>query len=227
MKQILIVDDEQQMLDLIALYLSPLGYHCKKINSAIDALLYLESNPVDLILLDLMMPDMNGWEACIEIKKYWETPIIMLTARTDKKDVVKGLNTGADDYISKPFDGEELVARIEAVLRRKGNRSELIEFDGLVLDQESFDLQYQTKNIPLTPKEFALMKLFLQNLNKVFTRDHLIHSIWGHGVETEDRTIDSHIRNLRDKLRKAGFPSEEYLLTVWGVGYKWIGKESD
>ena len=135
MKQILIVDDEQQMLDLIALYLSPLGYHCKKINSAIDALLYLESNPVDLILLDLMMPDMNGWEACIEIKKYWETPIIMLTARTDKKDVVKGLNTGADDYISKPFDGEELVARIEAVLRRKGNRSELIEFDGLVLDQ--------------------------------------------------------------------------------------------
>jgi len=227
LKQILIVDDEQQMLDLIALYLSPLGYHCKKINSAIDALLYLESNPVDLILLDLMMPDMNGWEACIEIKKYWETPIIMLTARTDKKDVVKGLNTGADDYISKPFDGEELVARIEAVLRRKGNRSELIEFDGLVLDQESFDLQYQTKNIPLTPKEFALMKLFLQNLNKVFTRDHLIHSIWGHGVETEDRTIDSHIRNLRDKLRKAGFPSEEYLLTVWGVGYKWIGKESD
>ena len=227
MKQILIVDDEQQMLDLIALYLSPLGYHCKKINSAIDALLYLESNPVDLILLDLMMPDMNGWEACIEIKKYWETPIIMLTARTDKKDVVKGLNTGADDYISKPFDGEELVARIEAVLRRKGNRSELIEFDGLVLDQESFDLQYQTENIPLTPKEFALMKLFLQNLNKVFTRDHLIHSIWGHGVETEDRTIDSHIRNLRDKLRKAGFPSEEYLLTVWGVGYKWIGKESD
>lgn len=227
MKQILIVDDEQQMLDLIALYLSPLGYHCKKINSAIDALLYLESNPVDLILLDLMMPDMNGWEACIEIKKYWETPIIMLTARTDKKDVVKGLNTGADDYISKPFDGEELVARIEAILRRKGNRSELIEFDGLVLDQESFDLQYQTKNIPLTPKEFALMKLFLQNLNKVFTRDHLIHSIWGHGVETEDRTIDSHIRNLRDKLRKAGFPSEEYLLTVWGVGYKWIGKESD
>ena len=227
MKSILIVDDEQQMLDLIALYLSPLGYNCKKISSAMDALLYLESNTVDLILLDLMMPDMDGWEACIEIKKYWDTPIIMLTARTDKKDVVKGLNTGADDYISKPFDGEELVARIEAVLRRKGNRSELIEFDGLVLDQESFDLQYQTKNIPLTPKEFALMKLFLQNLNKVFTRDHLIHSIWGHGVETEDRTIDSHIRNLRDKLRKAGFPSEEYLLTVWGVGYKWIGKESD
>lgn len=227
MKSILIVDDEQQMLDLIALYLSPLGYNCKKISSAMDALLYLESNTVDLILLDLMMPDMDGWEACIEIKKYWDTPIIMLTARTDKKDVVKGLNTGADDYISKPFDGEELVARIEAVLRRKGNRSELIQFDGLTLDQESFELHYQMKNIPLTPKEFALMKLFLQNHNKVFTRDHLIHSIWGHGVETEDRTIDSHIRNLRDKLRKAGFPSEEYLLTVWGVGYKWIGKESD
>lgn len=225
MKNILIVDDELQMLELISLYLSPVGYHCKKISSAIDALLYLESNRVDLVLLDLMMPEMDGWTVCQEIKKLWDTPIIMLTARTDKQDIVKGLNIGADDYISKPFDGNELVARIEAVLRRRKRNIEKLFFEGLILDQDSFELQYQEKEITLTPKEFALMSLFLQNHNKVFTRDHLIHSIWGHGVTTEDRTIDSHIRNLRDKLRKSGFPAEDYLLTVWGVGYKWIGKE--
>ncbi|MFT8322771.1 MAG: response regulator transcription factor [Bacillus sp. (in: firmicutes)] len=225
MKTILIVDDEPQMLDLIALYLSPLEYKCRKMSSAIDAIIYLESNPVDLILLDLMMPEMDGWEACKEIKKLWDTPIIMLTARTEKQDIVKGLNIGADDYISKPFDGEELVARIEAILRRNKKSMEKLFFEGLILDQESFELQYQGKEITLTPKEFALMNLFLQNHNKVFTRDHLINSIWGHGVTTEDRTIDSHIRNLRDKLRKSGFSAEEYLLTVWGVGYKWTGKD--
>lgn len=227
MKNILIVDDEPQMLDLIALYLSPSEYSCKKMNSAIDAIIYLESHPIDLILLDLMMPEMDGWEACKEIKKFWDTPIIMLTARTEKQDVVKGLNIGADDYISKPFDGDELVARIEALLRRNKKRAEKLLFEGLILDQDSFGLHYQGKEITLTPKEFALMILFLQNQNKVFTREHLIHSIWGHGVATEDRTIDSHIRNLRDKLRKSGFPAEDYLLTVWGVGYKWTGKESD
>ncbi|WP_445492044.1 response regulator transcription factor [Niallia sp. 03133] len=227
MKNILIVDDEPQMLDLISLYLSPEEYHCIKMSSAIDAIIYLESNPVDLILLDLMMPEMDGWEACKEMKKYWDTPIIMLTARTEKQDIVKGLNIGADDYISKPFDGEELVARIEAMLRRKKKSFEKIFFEGLSLDQESFELHYQEKEIAMTPKEFAMMNLFLQNQNKVFTRDHLINSIWGYGVTTEDRTIDSHIRNLRDKLRKSGFPAEEYLLTVWGVGYKWTGKDSN
>ncbi|MGP7816488.1 response regulator transcription factor [Niallia sp. 01092] len=227
MKNILIVDDEPQMLDLIALYLSPLEYHCIKISSAMDAIIYLESNPVDLILLDVMMPEMDGWDTCKEIKKYWDTPIIMLTARTEKRDIVKGLRLGADDYISKPFDGEELAARIEAMLRRNKKSTHKLFFEGLTLNQESFELQYQGKDITLTPKEFALMNLFLQNHHKVFTRDHLIHSIWGHSVTTEDRTIDSHIRNLRDKLRKAGFPAEEYLLTVWGVGYKWAGKDNN
>lgn len=226
MKNILIVDDETQMLDLISLYLSPLDYNCVKINSAIDAIIYLESHPADLILLDLMMPEMDGWEACIEIKKYWDIPIIMLTARTEKQDIVKGLNIGADDYISKPFDGEELIARIEALLRRNTRKLEKLSFEGLILDEDSFTLQYKGKEITLTPKEFALMILFLKNQNKVFTREHLINNIWGHGVTTEDRTIDSHIRNLRDKLRKSGFPPE-YLLTVWGVGYKWTGNETN
>lgn len=171
------------------------------------------------------MPDMNGWEACREIRKHWDTPIIMLTARSEKSDIVKGLQYGADDYISKPFDEEELLARIDAVLRRHKPLSTRISFQGLLLDTESHHLQYQEKDISLTPKEFALMKLFLSNHNKVFTREHLITTIWGYEVSTEDRTIDSHVRNLRDKLRKAGFPADHFLQTVWGVGYKWVTKE--
>jgi DNA-binding response OmpR family regulator len=225
MKIILLVDDEPMMLDLLSLYLSPLGYKCIKKESAIDAIHYLHSHPVDLILLDIMMPKMDGWEACREIRKTLDIPIIMLTAMSDKTDIVKGLKTGADDYISKPFDEEELTARIEAVLRRSKSETGKISFKGLLLDQNSYQLHFNGKEIPLTPKEFGMMSLFLNNMNKVFSREHLITSIWGHDVSTEDRTIDSHVRNLREKLRKAGFPADEYLQTVWGVGYKWTGKE--
>ena len=225
MKTILLVDDEPMMLDLLSLYLSPLGYHCIKKESAIAAVKYLDSHTIDLILLDIMMPEMDGWEACKEIRKKWDVPIIMLTAMSEKTDVVKGLKYGADDYISKPFDEEELTARIEAVLRRSKSESGKISFMGLSLDHDSYQLYYYEKEIPLTPKEFGMMSLFLSNRNKVFSRDHLITSIWGHGVSTEDRTIDSHVRNLREKLRKAGFPIDDHLLTVWGVGYKWVDKE--
>ncbi len=225
MKTILLVDDEPMMLDLLSLYLSPLGYKCIKKESAIEAIYYLQSHDVDLILLDIMMPEMDGWKACREIRKSWDIPIIMLTAMSDKTDIVKGLKTGADDYISKPFDEEELIARIEAVLRRNKSESGKISFKGLLLDQNSYQLYFNGKEIPLTPKEFGMMGLFLSNKNKVFSREHLITSIWGHDVSTEDRTIDSHVRNLREKLRKVGFPVDEYLQTVWGVGYKWSGRK--
>jgi DNA-binding response OmpR family regulator len=224
MKTILLVDDEPLMLDLLALYLSPAGYDCLKMTSAIEAIDYLESHHADLILLDVMMPDMNGWDACRKIREHWDIPIIMLTALGEKPDIVKGLKIGADDYISKPFDEEELLARIEAVIRRNQSDHDKITFLGLELDLNSFVLQYSGKLIPLTPKEFAMMEMFLKNRNKVFSREHLITSIWGYGVSTEDRTIDSHVRNLRDKLRKAGFPADEHLVTVWGVGYKWGDK---
>lgn len=225
MKTILIIDDEPVMLDLLSLYLSPLGYQCIKVDSGLKGIKCLEENNVDLILLDIMMPEMDGWQACKKIRKRWDTPIIMLTARDAKEDIVKGLKGGADDYISKPFDEEELVARIEAVLRRRKNNHGVIQFNGLSLDQDAFQLRFKEKNITLTPKEFGLIALFLTNQNIVFTREHLITSIWGYEVSTEDRTIDSHIRNLREKLRKAGFPSEKYLQTVWGVGYKWGNNE--
>jgi DNA-binding response OmpR family regulator len=221
MKTILLVDDEQRMLDLLCLYLEPKGYKCVPQTSALYALEYLSSHQVDLALLDIMMPEMDGWTLCAEIRKKGDLPIIMLTARTDKTDVVKGLDIGADDYISKPFDEDELLARIGAVLRRHKPANQLLTFKGLVLNLESFDLHYEKSPIPLTPKEFSMMELFLTHPNRVFTRDHLITSIWGHGVATEDRTIDSHVRNLREKLRKAHFPADEHLQTVWGLGYKW------
>ncbi|KOP79955.1 XRE family transcriptional regulator [Bacillus sp. FJAT-21945] len=224
MKTLLLVDDEPMMLDLLSLYLSPIGYHCIKKESAREAINYLETHPVDLILLDIMMPEMNGLDACEKIRQTWDTPIIMLTAMSDKTDVVKGLNNGADDYISKPFDEDVLIARIEAVLRRQKNETGKISYRGLLLDQNSYELLYNGVEVLLTPKEFAMMSLFLTNQNKVFTREHLITSIWGYEVSTEDRTIDSHVRNLREKLRKAGFPADNHLLTVWGVGYKWAGK---
>lgn len=223
MKKILLVDDEIRMLDLLALYLTPKGYTCVKMTSALDVIPYIEKEKADLIILDVMMPGLDGWDACKEIREISDIPIIMLTARTEKMDVVKGLKLGADDYISKPFDEEELTARIEAVLRRKKSEDQ-IEFEGLLLRQDSFELHYNQKQVPLTPKEFSLLGLFLQNRNKVFTREHLLTSVWGYAVATEDRTVDSHVRNLREKLRKTGFPIDDYLTTVWGVGYKWIDK---
>jgi DNA-binding response OmpR family regulator len=222
MATILLVDDETRMLDLLALYLTPAGYKCIKRTSGNEAISFLENNHADLVLLDVMMPEMDGWETCSEIRRHWDIPVIMLTARSEKPDIIRGLKAGADDYITKPFDEGELIARIEAVLRRQSVRSRLLTFKGLKLNMDSYDVQYNSNLIPLTPKEFALLSLFLQNINKVFTREHLISTIWGYGVDTEDRTIDSHVRNLRDKLRKSGFAVDDYLSTVWGVGYKWI-----
>jgi DNA-binding response OmpR family regulator len=225
-KKILLVDDETRMLDLLSLYLTPKGYHCIKMSSARKAIGFLEEEKADIILLDVMMPDMDGWEACAEIRKNWDIPIIMLTARSEKNDIVKGLKIGADDYISKPFDEEELTARIDAVLRRKSGHGGLITFYGLSLNEDSFHVSYKNQQVPVTPKEFSLLSLLLKNRNKVFTREHLLTTIWGYAAPTEDRTIDSHVRNLRDKLRKTGFPVDEYLTTVWGLGYKWMDKDS-
>jgi len=224
--KILLVDDESRMLDLLSLYLIPRGYQCIKRTSAAAAIQYLHEDKADLLLLDVMMPEKNGWEACAEIRKKWDIPIIMLTARSEKVDIIKGLKIGADDYISKPFDEEELIARMEAVLRRKQVPSGLVSFNGLSLNEDSFQVAYKQQQISVTPKEFSLLALLLKNKNKVFSREHLLTTIWGYAALTEDRTIDSHVRNLRDKLRKAGFPVDDYLTTVWGVGYKWMDKES-
>lgn len=221
MKTIMLIDDEPRMLDLLKLYLEPV-FICKAMVSVQEALIYLEENHVDLVLLDIMMPVMDGWQACNEIRKFWDVPIIMLTAKGEHTDMVKGLNLGADDYILKPFDEDVLLARINAVLRRAKIDENIVLFEGLRLDKESFEVCFRQMEISLTPKEFGMLALFLAHQNKVFTREHLISTVWGYNDSIEDRTVDSHVRNLREKLRKSGFPADNYLQTVWGIGYKWL-----
>lgn len=223
MKKILLVDDELRMLDLLFLYLGPHGYKCIKKNSGKEALSYLEQEKADLVILDVMMPVMDGWTTCEKIREFSDVPIIMLTARSETVDVIKGLKFGADDYVTKPFQEAELLARIEALLRRATSfKEDQLNFKGLLWNKESVEIKYKSQLISVTPKEFALIGLFLKNPNKVFSRDHLLSSIWGLHSTIDDRTVDSHIRNVRDKLRAVGFPIDEHLFTVWGVGYKWL-----
>lgn len=219
----MIVDDEERMVNLISLYLSSNGYECIKAFSGQEAMNRLENVEVDLVLLDIMMPEMDGWETCNEIRKYYNIPIIMLTARDEKMDVIKGLKIGADDYITKPFDEEVLLARIEAVIRRGSlKQTNQIEFNGLIWHGQQYVVTYQGREIPLTSKEFKMIGLFLKDRQTVYSREQLIDMIWGVDSKTEGRTIDSHIRNIRDKCRKVGFPIDDHLKTVWGIGYKWI-----
>lgn len=225
MKQVLLVDDEKRMLDLLELYLKPHGYLCQKALGANEALASLEMETFDIVLLDIMMPEMDGWELCREIRKFSDVPIIMLTAREQQQDIIKGLNLGADDYITKPFNEGELLARMEALLRRRTPNNR-IEVDGLLWEEERFELTYQKHAIKLTPKEFLMVGHLMKHPNKVFTREQLIELIWGFDSETEGRTIDSHVRNVREKIRHAGFPIDDYFITVWGIGYKWT-KDKD
>ena len=223
MHKILLIDDEQRMLDLLALYLTPHQYQCTKAQGAQQALRHLETQAFDVVLLDIMMPGMGGFELCTKIRSFSDVPIIMLTAREQQEDIVKGLKLGADDYITKPFNEEELLARIEALLRRQAPKN-VIEVDGLKWNEERFELSYRGTPIKLTPKEFFMVGQLLKNPGKVFSRDQLIVLIWGYDSETEGRTIDSHVRNVREKIRQSGFPVDKHFLTVWGIGYKWFNE---
>lgn len=223
MNKVLLIDDEERMLELLTLYLKPYPCFCRKAVGAKAGLKFVKEEKFDLILLDIMMPEMNGWEVCREIRQYSDVPIIMVTAREQKEDIVKGLKLGADDYITKPFNEEELVARMDALLRRTRpvNR---IEVERLLWDEDQFELSYKKQVVKLTPKEFAIIGLLMKNPGRVFSRNQLIDLVWGMHSETEGRTVDSHVRNMREKIREVGFPIDDYFHTVWGVGYKWIRK---
>lgn len=221
MHRVLLVDDEKRMLDLLALYLEPHNYSCENALTPHEALNFLEKQTFDVVLLDVMMPEMNGWDLCKQIRNFSDIPIIMVTAREQKRDIVKGLKLGADDYITKPFNEDELLARIEALLRRRSPNYS-VEINGLLWDETKYELSYKNKPIRLTPKEFAMIGHLMKNPNQVFERDKLIDLIWGFESDTGGRTVDSHVRNIREKIRLAGFPIDEYFKTVWGVGYKWV-----
>ncbi len=224
MKTILLVDDEQRMVDLIELFLLPHSFRCIKETNGKKALEILQKEKVSLVLLDIMMPEMDGWEVCEKIRRFSDVPIIMLTARTGKLDLVKGLESGADDYITKPFDERELLARVNALLRRfpeEEKRMEWVVHGDFKLDKETYSLQFHDLKVSLTLKEFYIVEALISRPTKTFTREQLLHAAWDYNTYTDIRTVDSHIRNLRDKLKTAGFPIDEFLKTVWGIGYKW------
>jgi DNA-binding response OmpR family regulator len=189
-----------------------------------EALRMITDKEVSLVILDVMMPVMDGWETCKEIRKLSVVPILMLTARTDKSDVVKGLNVGADDYLTKPFDDSELLARVSALLRRipiEKVEQTIIKRDEYELDTNSYTLNFYEKRVLLTMKEFKIIEALIKNPMRTFTREQLLLVAWDYHSSTDIRTVDSHIRNLREKLKKSGFPTDQFLITVWGIGYKW------
>ncbi|MCG7336175.1 response regulator transcription factor [Sporosarcina sp. ACRSM] len=224
MRTILLVDDERRMLDLLELFLEPHGFKCIKADNGKKGLEIAEKEKVSLVLLDVMMPDLDGWEVCKKIRELSTIPVIMLTARSDKSDLVKGLEFGADDYITKPFDERELVARVNALLRRTANdeadHSNVI-YGEFLLNRDSYSLHYQNVEVQLTLKEFYIMEALISHPKRTFTREQLLGTAWDYNTFTDIRTVDSHIRNLREKLKTAGFPIHDFLLTVWGIGYKW------
>lgn len=226
MNTILLIDDEPKMLKLLELYLAPHDYSCIKKNNGYDAIQYMKNHPVDLIILDIMMPELNGFHTCEKIRKFSTVPIIMLTARGEKDDIVKGLNLGADDYITKPFDEDELVARVNALFRRKTcyeqiEDSEQLTRGSFTLDGHTYTLKYENQILSLTLKEYSILHSLMKNTDRVYTREQLLLMVWDINSKTDIRTVDSHIRNLRDKLKKAGFPIENHLKTIWGLGYQW------
>lgn len=219
--RILVADDDPNIRDLIRLYLEKEGFKVSVAENGDRALEMLSRNPPDLIILDIMMPGTDGWEVCRQVRRSGSLPVIMLSARGETFDKVLGLELGADDYIVKPFEARELAARVRAVLRRSQGRSapeEELVFPGLVISRSSYTVSYRGKKLELPPKELELLYFLARNKNQVFTRDQLLEKVWDYGYSGDSRTVDVHIRRLREKLPE-GDPVWS-IRTVWGVGYK-------
>ncbi|MDR6224038.1 response regulator transcription factor [Desmospora profundinema] len=228
--QILIVDDESNMRNLLRLYLTQNGFDVMEADNGFNALELMDQESFDLIILDLMMPGMDGWEVCSQIRETRQTPILMLTARTETQDRVRGLNIGADDYLVKPFEPEELIARVHALLRRSQlteaakEQPKKIKRKEMTIDPESRQVFILDRPVKLTPKEFDLLLFLASRSQKVFSRDMLLDHIWGSDYFGDIRTVDTHVKVIREKLRKAGL-SDSPIRTVWGVGYQFQGHE--
>lgn len=230
-EKILIVDDDKNICELLRLYISKEGYTTYLAYDGESALAAFEEHKPDLVLLDVMMPKIDGWEVCRRIRLTSDVPIIMLTAKGETFDKVLGLELGADDYVVKPFETKEVVARIKAVLRRCGsaeehegmNKDGAIEYENLSLDMGSYELKVNGKLVEAPPKELELLAYLASHPNRVFTRNQLLDDVWGFDYFGDSRTIDVHIKRLREKLEGA---SEKWgLKTVWGVGYKFEVKD--
>lgn len=225
-KTILIIDDDKKLNNLLSDYFSKFGFKVTTVTHPDEGLKILKRELPDIIILDIMLPRMDGFEVCKEIRKEYSVPIIMLTARGEVTDRIVGLELGADDYLPKPFEPRELVARIQSVLRRSSEdfKSGIIKFGKLVVDIEKHSVLLDGKNVDLTTMEFEILSLFLRNPGKVFTRDHLMDRIRGIEWEAFDRSIDVLISRLRQKLNE--HPKKpSFIKTIWGTGYKFIGEE--
>lgn len=221
-EKILVVDDDVNICELLRLYLEKDGYSVIIVNDGMEAISAFQDSKPDLVLLDIMLPKLDGWQVCREIRKTSDTPIIMLTAKGETFDKVLGLELGADDYVVKPFDAKEVVARVKAVLRRTGgNPTETVKevrYDKLVINLTNYELRVNGEQIDTPPKELELIYHLASNPNRVFTRDQLLDEVWGFDYYGDSRTVDVHVKRLREKLE--GISDKWMLKTVWGVGYK-------
>ena len=224
-QKILIVDDDANIAELISLYLTKECYETMIVNDGEEALSVFKTFQPNLILLDLMLPGIDGYQVCREIRSKASTPIIMLSAKGEVFDKVLGLELGADDYIIKPFDSKELVARVKAVLRRyqparqeePKSSAKIVEYPDLVINQTNYSVLYQGHPVDMPPKELELLYFLASSPNQVFTREQLLDHIWGYEYIGDTRTVDVHIKRLREKIKD--HPSWS-LSTVWGIGYK-------
>ncbi len=228
MGKILVADDDRNICELLRLYLEKESHTVTLTYDGEAALEAFNIDPPDLVLLDVMMPKLDGWQVCREIRKKSNCPIIMITAKGETFDKVLGLELGADDYVVKPFDTKEIVARIKAVLRRVGKNaadSDLkeVSFDKLVVNMTKYELRVDGKVVDTPPKELELLFHLASNPNRVYTRDQLLDEVWGFEYYGDSRTVDVHVKRLREKLE--GVSDQWMLKTVWGVGYKFEVKE--
>jgi DNA-binding response OmpR family regulator len=220
-RSILIVEDDKNIADLLRLYLEKEGMTCHVAGDGLEGLEKFHAVQPDLVMLDIMLPSMDGWSVCRKIRETSKTPIIMLTAKGELEDKVSGLEMGADDYITKPFETKEVLARIHAVLRRFGEEEQMekkLSFDRLVVNLDSYELLVDGKRVDTPPKELELLFHLASSPNRVFTRNQLLDEVWGFDYFGDSRTVDVHIKRLREKLE--GVSSQWSLKTVWGVGYK-------
>ena len=219
-KKILIVEDEANIRELLRLYLEREGYTVLEAENGVEGIKKWKSDKPDMLLLDVMMPVMDGWEVCREIRAESDVPIIMLTAKGETADRVSGLEMGADDYIVKPLEMPEVIARVRAVFRRiaPDDAPEKLSFDNLVIDKQAYDLVIKGKRVDAPPKEIELLYFLASSPNRVFTRAQLLDEGWGFDYFGDTRTVDVHVKRLREKLE--GVSDKWSLKTVWGVGYK-------
>ena len=225
-QKILIVDDDENIAELISLYLTKECFDTMMVHDGYDALTAFETYKPNLILLDLMLPGIDGYQICREIRSKSNVPIIMLTAKGETFDKVLGLELGADDYVVKPFDTKELVARVKANLRRcqqivtepaRPSDAKIVEYPDLIINQSNYSVLYQGRTVEMPPKELELLYFLASSPNQVFTREQLLDHIWGYEYVGDTRTVDVHIKRLREKIKDH---ANWALSTVWGIGYK-------